>query len=189
MGGNWRGAWRALTFRTQGFYQTGRRGGAKVRAFMLSGEAGVPFSGDKGSVTLWYDYLSGDGRPGEDETGAFSTLYGARNRYYGRADYFTDIPVSTAGLGLSDAVFKLALRPMETTSVNLDLHSFRTAHKGRLSSRHLGEEADLWVRHQFSPYMTLQAGTSLTWADSAMEELGLLEGTGTFVYFMTSLRF
>jgi hypothetical protein len=119
----------------------------------------------------------------------FSALYGARNRYYGTADYFIDIPNDTGGLGLQDAALKLALRPSPPLSLNLDLHAFRTAAAGGLDSRRLSDEADLWARYRFRQALTIQAGYSLTWAGPVMEYLGRLEGTGHFGYLMTSLRF
>lgn len=189
VGGIWKKDGEAISLRVQGLYQFGERQARDVRAFMLAGAAGVTVARGRGTVTLWYDYLSGDETQADDETGAFSTLFGARNRYYGRADYFTDIPVATHGLGLTDAALKLAFRPGGTLSVNLDLHEFRTAPRGSLRRSRLGEEADAWVRLRFRQYLSIQGGYSLTWAGPAMEALGLLEGTGHFGYLMTSLRF
>jgi hypothetical protein len=121
--------------------------------------------------------------------GSFSTLYGARHRYYGRADYFLDIPRDTENLGLRDAAVKLAYSPDSHLQVNLDVHAFSTSEQGALSSQNLGQEADLWARYRFREVLNLEAGYSVVWAEAAMEELGLLEGTGNTVYFMTSFRF
>ena len=146
-------------------------------------------AGGKASVSLWYDHLSGDDRLGDGETGAFSTLFAARHRYYGRGDYFRDIPQDTGSLGLRDAAIKLAAIPTPLLRLNLDFHTFRTTECGSLSSRHLAEEIDLWVSYRFREVMNLEAGYSLTWAGTAMEELGRLEGTGHMTYLMTSVLF
>jgi hypothetical protein len=170
-------------------YQFGRRMGEDVSAYMLAAQSTLGVLEGRGTLTLWYDHLSGDPDPDDDQGGAFSTLFGARHRYYGRADYFLNIPEDTGGLGLRDAALKLALTASPLLTLNLDLHTFFTAEKGALSSQHLAEEADLWVRYRFRRALALEFGYSLTWAGTAMEELGRLEGTGNVGYLMTSLRF
>ena len=127
--------------------------------------------------------------PSIGETGAFSTLFGARHRFYGRADYFLNIPEDTGGLGLRDAALKFAYSPTSHLSLNLDLHGFTTARRGALSSRRLGEEVDLWIRYLFREALNVEAGYSLIRGGPAMEELDRLDGSGNTVYLMTSLRF
>lgn len=178
-----------VSLRVQGMYQFGEREGTQLSAYMLAARGTLAFMEGKGSVTLWYDHLSGDADPGDDELRTFSTLFGSRHRYYGRADYFLDIPEDTGGLGLRDAALKVALSPTPLLTLNLDLHAFRTAEPGTLSSRNLAKEADLWIRHRYREGLTLEVGYSLTWAGTAMEELGRLEGTGNAGYFMTSVQF
>jgi hypothetical protein len=188
-GGIWQLGSVPFAFRLQGMFQFGKREGVDVEAFMVAGLASVDVLAGRGSVTLWYDYLSGDGDPGDDRVKVFDALYGARNRYYGRADYFVNIPANTGGLGLQDGALKLSYRPTPPLALNLDLHLFRTAQMGDLSSPRLGEEVDAWASYRFRQHLTLQAGFSLTWAGPAMKELERLDGRGEFVYVMTSLRF
>jgi hypothetical protein len=189
LAGIWKRQTAAYALRLQGIYQVGKREGAEVEAYLLAASGTLKVLEEKGSLTLWYDRLSGDDDPGDAVVRAFSTLFGARNRFYGRADYFLDIPTDTGGLGLQDAALKLAFSPSSALSLNLDLHAFRTAAAGEISSRRLGEEADAWARYRFREYLTIQGGYSLTWAGPGMEELGLLDGIGVFGYVMTSLRF
>lgn len=188
LGGIWsREIWPlSLTF--QGIYQTGIREGVDLRASFVSAQGSLSLPGG-GSVGLWYDRLSGDEDPEDDLDEAFSTLYGARHRYYGRADYFVDIPGDTRGLGLQDAALKLSWEPRPEVKLNLDIHSFQSVVKGPLSSRRLGEEVDGWVQLRVRRHLAIQAGYTITWAGPGMEELDLLQGTGQFGYFMTSLRF
>jgi len=188
-GSIWKHSFGNLSFRVQGMVQGGERDGVQVSAYMMAGQGTLSVLEGKGNLTLWYDYLSGDSDPDDGETGAFSTLFGSRHRYYGRADYFLNIPEDTGGLGLRDAALKLAFAPTPLLSLNLDIHSFRTAEEGSLSSRHLAEEADIWIRYTFRGAMALEVGYSLTWAGAGMEELGRLDGTGNVGYLMTSLRF
>jgi hypothetical protein len=189
LAGIWRKETGLFSFRIQGIHQTGDRKGLEVRAYLLALSASLKLLDENASITLWYDRLSGDEDPEDDVVRVFSTLFGARNRYYGKADYFLSIPLQTGGLGLQDAAAKLAFSPSSILSLNLDLHAFRTSTVGELSSRRLGEEVDAWVRYRFRNHLAVQCGYSLTWAGPGMEELGILQGMGNFGYLMTSLRF
>jgi len=189
VGGIWRRQAGPLALRVQGIYQFGERQGSHVEAYLLAGSGRLEVLEGRGSVTLWYDRLSGDDDPDDGVVKVFSTLFGARNRYYGTADYFLDIPSDTGGQGLQDAALKLAYTPSSLLSANVDLHSFRTAAEGPLSSRRLGEELDTSIRYRFRQYLTVWAGYSVMWGGPAMAELDRLAGTGTFGYLMTSLRF
>jgi hypothetical protein len=189
LGAVWAAEKGPFSARVQGIRQIGEREGVDVRASLLALRAGLSVLEDRGSVTLWYDRLSGDSDPGDDVQKAFSTLYGARFRYYGRANHFVDIPMRTGGLGLQDAALKLSYSTGRDVQVNLDLHAFRTSESEGISDSRLGEEADFWIRFPFRRHLTAQAGYSVTRAGPAMEELGILRGTGHFAYLMTSLRF
>jgi hypothetical protein len=189
MGPIWKARVGPFRLRAQGMLQLGRREGVDVSASMIALSGAIPVLHDRGSVTLWFDRLSGDGDADDGELGAFSTLFGARHRFYGRGDYFTNIPVDTGDRGLRDAALKVSYAPDELLSVNVDLHAFSTASQGSLSSRRLAEEVDVWVQYQFRRALAVELGGSLTWAGQAMEELERLEGTGTVAYVMTSLSF
>ena len=189
LGGVWKRDFAPFSVTLQGIYQTGTREGLDVQANFISAQGKLTLGDGLGSVTLWYDRLSGDDDREDDVEKAFTTLFGARNRFYGRADYFVDIPQNTRSLGLQDAVVKFSWAPRGDLDFFLDVHSFRTVEQGELSSMRLGEEADAWVQLRARGYMTLQAGYALTWAGPGMEELDLLSGTGHFGYFMASVRF
>ncbi len=189
VGGIWAGEWGPLELKLHGIFQGGTRQGLDVEATFFSAQASLPLLEDRASAALWYDRLSGSEDPGEGRTEAFSTIFGARNRYYGRADYFVDIPGNTRGLGLQDAVLKLSFDPLEDLSLNLDIHAFRTVAQGSLPTSRLGEEADLWVRIQPRDHLVVQTGYAITRAAGGMEDLGILEGTGHFGYVMASVRF
>jgi len=187
--GIWKKTMGLVDLRLQGIYQTGERSGIDVEAYLLAASGTLNVLDGRGTLTLWYDRLSGDDDPDDGVVESFSTLFGARNRYYGRADYFLDIPRDTGGLGLQDAALKLAWLPSSNLSLNVDLHSFRTEAEGGLDSMRLGEEVDTWARYRVREYLTLQAGASVVWAGPVMEALQRLEETGSFLYFMSSLKF
>lgn len=189
LGGTWKAETGPWSFRLQGMYQFGDREGLQVSAHLLAARAGVSVWDDRGTVTLWYDRLSGDDHPADAEVRVFSTPFGARNRFYGRADYFRDIPAETGGLGLHDAVLKLSFTPSPVADLYLDAHSFRSAAPGPSGSRRFGEEVDFWATYQARDHLTLRAGYSVTWAGPLLEELDRLSGIGNFGYFMTTVRF
>jgi hypothetical protein len=189
LGGIWKGSIHPFGLRAQGIYQFGKRDGRDVEAFLLAARAGVALADEALELVLWYDFLSGDHRPGDDEIRVFSTLFGARHRYYGRADYFVDIPVQTGGLGLQDLAFKVAWTPRDRLALNLDLHLFLTATADPRSRHRLAQEADGWIRYRAREHLALEAGYSLVQAGPVMEGLERLEGIGHFGYLMTSVRF
>jgi hypothetical protein len=178
-----------LSAKLQGMYQFGTRWETDLSAFMIAAHTTLSLAEGKGSITLWYDHLSGNERGDDLEDGAFSTLFGAQHRFFGRGDYFRNIPEDTQGLGLQDAALKLTVSPSPLLRLNLDLHTFRTTEAGALSSQHLADEVDFWAKYQFRHAMALEAGYSLTLGGTAMEELGRLDGNGNMIYFMTSLLF
>ena len=185
----WKTADGPLTFRLQGAYQFGDLAGKDLSAFLIAARGTAEVAGDRAWVTLWYDHLSGDDDPLDAEVEAFSNLYGARHRFYGRADYFRSIPEDLRGLGLRDLALKFELAPVPELSVFLDLHTFRTAAFGALTETHLGEELDLWARYPFREAMTLEAGYSMVAAGPAMKELELLRNTSHTLYVMTTVAF
>ncbi|MBT8396763.1 MAG: alginate export family protein [Gemmatimonadetes bacterium] len=178
-----------VSFRFQAMKQFGEAAGRDISATMLAGRATLHWLDDRARLTLWYDRLSGDSDPTDNTSRSFSTLFGARHRYYGRSDFFLDIPEDTGGLGLRDRALKMEYYPTDLLSVYLDFHSFRTDEQGALSDRNLAEEIDLWVQYRFRDTLDLEVGYSFTRAGAAMEELGRLDGTANLAYFMTSLRF
>ena len=111
-----------LDYRVEAAYQSGQRGGQDVAAFMAAVRAGMHFK--RVDVALWFDYLSGDDDPGDGETRVFDTLFATNHKFYGYADYFLNIPLHTAGLGLRDLALKGAYKPCKEIKLGLDLHSF-----------------------------------------------------------------
>jgi len=189
IGPTWRKRSGYFSFRLQGMMQFGEESGYDFSSHMLAARGTLHLLGDKAKLTLWYDKLSGDSDQSDGTADSFSTLFGARHRYYGRSDYFRNIPEDTGGLGLRDRALKLKYRPNDLLSMSLDVHSFRTDEQGDLSSRNLAEEIDLWIEYRFRDTLDLEVGYSLTRARTAMEELGRLSGTGNMAYLMTSLLF
>lgn len=187
-GALWRGDAGPVRWRVEGSVQGGTRGDEDVSAHMLGLRAGTEIP-EVGTLTLWYDYLSGDDDPADDTAGAFNTLFATNHAFYGFADYFLNIPVDTGGLGLRDAAVKFSFTPWSQTRLDVDLHNFTTSVQGPLSTRSLGNELDLTLSRPLSPGLTLGAGCSFFQARDGMEELGRLSENGQWLFLMLNAVF
>lgn len=189
VGARWAGRAAGVSYRGEASYQFGERGGRDVAAYMLAGSAGVTGAGGRGGLTLWYDYLSGDGDPSHGEVRVFETLFATNHKFYGYADLFTDIPAHTGGRGLQDAAVKLSWKLRDDAVLNLDLHAFRVAQRGALKSGRLGEEVDLTATWRYAPGVTLLWGFSYVVQGDALAELGRLSRDLSYAYLMLTASF
>ena len=187
-GARWVGNAAGLTFRGEGSYQTGTFVGSDLSAFMFGARIAHGFAG-KGSVTLWYDYLSGDGDLADDKIKVFDTLFATNHKFYGFADLFLAIPLHTGGRGLQDIAIKGTYRPHADWLLRLDLHSFHMADKGPLSSGHFGEEIDLVGTWKYNKYLNLSAGFSYVFQNDGWAEIGRLTKDLGWVYLMLDAKF
>lgn len=188
VGALWRGDAGPIQLRAEGSVQGGTRGDEDVSAYMLGVRAGTELA-DLGTVTLWFDYLSGDEDPDDGESGVFNTLFATNHAFYGFADYFLNIPVHTGGLGLKDLAVKFAFTPWERTRLNVDLHNFQTAEEGTLSTQSLGNELDITLSRPISRGLTLGAGYAYFQAKEGMEELGRLDENAQWFFLMLNAAF
>ena len=189
IGTRWWGTTGPVSFRGEGSYQFGDRSGADVTAYMIGARVGVAIPGASSTVTLWYDYLSGDDDLADAEIRVFETLFATNHKYYGFADYFTNIPVHTAGRGLQDAAIKATYAPNPKITVGLDVHSFHLANSNGLSTGHLGEEFDLTLAYSYSGNVRFIGGLSRMFVADGFAEIGRLTDDANWVYLMTDVRF
>ncbi len=140
-------------------------------------------------MTLWYDYLSGDGDLTDGDVKVFDTLFATNHKFYGFADLFLNLPVHTGGRGLQDLAIKGTFRPHSDWLLRLDLHSFHMADKGSLASGHFGEEVDLVGSWKYNKYLNLSAGFSYVFQNDGWAEIGRLEEDMTWVYVMLDAKF
>jgi hypothetical protein len=187
-GTRWVGNVSRFTYRAEGSYQTGQLLGTDVSAFMFGGRLAYGFGG-KASVTLWYDYLSGDGDLGDDTLKVFDTLFATNHKFYGFADLFLNIPVHTGGRGLQDMAIKGSYRFNPEWMLRLDLHSFRMADKGPLASGHFGEEIDVVASWKYNKYLTMSAGVAYVFQNDGWAEIGRLTRDLGWVYVMLDAKF
>jgi hypothetical protein len=189
VGARWAGSSGRWRWRFEGSRQFGERGGRDVSAFMLGGRLGAIIDDGGSELTLWYDLLSGDEDPEDDDVKVFNTLFATNHKFYGFADLFLDIPAHTASRGLQDAAVKAMVSPMATVAVGADLHSFHLARKGDWPSGRLGEELDLTLRYRHSPHLTVTGGFSRVFAGDALGDTGRLSEDMTWSYVMLDAAF
>ena len=187
LGARWAGQSGRVTYRAEGAYQTGERGGTDVSAFMGGGRVGFGFG--KATVTIWYDYLSGDAVANDGKAKVFDTLFATNHKFYGYADLFLNIPVHTGGLGLQDMAVKFSAPLNEQAKLGVDLHSFFLAQQGTASGKHLGYEVDGTVSYSYSKQVTFVGGVSFVAAKDALADIGRLNENMTFAYVMTNVAF
>lgn len=124
------------------------------------------------AVSLWYDRLSGDDDPLDEEYRVFDTLFATNHKFYGYMDLFLDIPVHTANRGLQDLALKASYDRDPARSLGADLHAFRVTAGAGLETGRIGEELDLTYRWAYAPGVTFTSGLSFflagdAWSDAA----------------------
>ena len=177
------------SYRVEGSIQAGTRAGSDLGAAMFGARLGRAFAGGDARVTLWYDWLSGDADPTDDEIGVFHTLFATNHKFYGFADLFLNIPVHTGGRGLQDAAVKLSASAGERVSLGADFHAFRVAESGGGVDARLGEELDLTATYRYADGLTGQGGFSYVIQGPGLADLERLEEDMIFFYVMVDARF
>ena len=177
-----------MSYRGEATVQWGTRVGDDVSAYMFGGRLGLDV-GDGGTLTLWYDYLSGDANPADGETKVFDTMFATNHKFYGLADMFLNIPAHTGGQGLQDLAVKGSYQISPDISLGVDLHTFSLVEQRELASSHLGEELDATLRYRYTSDLTFQAGFSWLLQDDAWADIGRLAEDMTWGYLMINVAF
>jgi hypothetical protein len=189
MGARWWGQEGNIRFRLEGSYQTGKRNTVDVSAFMLGARVAAVFDDADADITLWFDYLSGDGDTSDDKVKVFSTLFATNHKFYGLADYFLNIPVHTASRGLQDIAIKGSWKPRGDVTLRTELHSFRAAQSEGLSSSRFGEEIDFTAGYRYSGNLNLSGGLAYVFAGDAWGEIGRLTTNAVWTFLMVDVTF
>ena len=182
------GAASGFTYRGEFNLQTGERAGSDVSAYLFGARVGKTFNEGRTQFTLWYDYLSGDADPTDDEVEVFDTLFATNHKFYGFADLFLNIPVHTGGLGLQDMAVKATHRLSETVNIGADFHRFTSAQEAADGSL-LGHEVDVSLGYRFAPSLRVSAGFSQVWAEDNLINLGRAGGDVSYGYIMMDALF
>ncbi|MBK7975547.1 MAG: alginate export family protein [Deltaproteobacteria bacterium] len=132
------------------------------------------------TLTLGYEYLSGDDDTQDARRESFDTLLATNHKFYGEMDYFLNNAADTASLGLQDLVAKLRYKLTSSTALAADFHYFQTAVDDRTAGvtaekrrfggqSDLGEELDLWLTHAYNAYLDFRVGYSFFVPGEAMQ--------------------
>ena len=136
------------------------RDGIPVRAFLM----GADVHRVKGILrpATGFAYLSGSatGTTNGGKDGLFDILYGARHRFYGCMDYFTNIPEQTMAGGLTDLYADLECRFRGGLGIRDAGHYFMLARKdpGISDDGRLGFENDLTAQYRPCKLASVEIG-------------------------------
>ncbi len=190
MGARWWGsAGGTLEYSLEGYYQTGERLADEVRASMFGARIGAKLAESRATVTLLFDYLSGDDDPADDRAGAFDPLYATNHQFYGLADYFTNNTTHTAGRGLLDIGAKGSWTVTQDATLGWEFHTFHAAQSEGLSTGHFGEEIDCTAGYRYSRNLSLSAGIAYVVAADGWAEIGRLTENAVWSFLMVDVSF
>jgi hypothetical protein len=170
-----------LDFDLEAAWQGGRIGGEAIDAAMVAAQAGWWWADRRFSPRVFagVDFASGDERPGGGVQ-LFDQLFPLGHAYFGAIDAVGRQNVLSPSLGLT-------LRPLPRTTAELVGYWFWRADRdsglydaaGRLlragggaSSRNVGAEIDLLVRHQLDPHALVAVGYSHFFPGGFVERSG-----------------
>ncbi len=144
-----------------------------------------------------YNFASGDDDPNDGKVGTFDQLFPTNHNKYGIADLVGWRNMHNLRLGLS-------LKPTDRTGIHFDVHSFWLASRrdalynapGRpvaripegATSRHIGEEIDLYGSIKLTTSLSLGAGVAHLFAGQFLQQATPGENT-MFAYAMASYHF
>ncbi len=177
-------------------FQHGKtRFGSGIRAFYfrLEGSMGVA---ENVRSTLGMELFSGNDYTdlSDDTNRAFDPLYGAGHANAGFMDYFTNIPVHTAGAGLVNPYLKNRIRLNPRTAFHADLHFFflqnNYVQNNETINKYLGTEIDLTINYRFNEFTNIIGGFSTMFGSDSMEIIkgGSKDEFAYFMYVMMRIR-
>lgn len=139
------------------------------------------FNASHFSVKAGCSVLSGDGAQdvSEKKTHLFDLLYGARHKYYGLMDYFSNLRKSTDGGGLNDFYANLEIPISTKVQVNGASHLFYLNKipatlsdvTSQNSALFLASEWDFWIKADFWEVINLQSGYSFLLPGSQLKSI------------------
>ncbi|MCI0529348.1 MAG: alginate export family protein [Nitrospira sp.] len=179
-----------FSYRGEAYYQFGEAGIQDIRAFLIGLRGTYAFgSSFNPSLTFWYDFLSGDEDPEDNDIEVFDTLFATNHRFYGFMDIFLNIPRDTSNRGLQDLALKFSLVPHETTRFLVDFHQFFLATEDDGGQDNLGQEIDVTLSYLFRKRVEITFGYSHFFIEEALENLKNQSDDANWAYIMVDARF
>jgi len=171
-----------LQFATEGGYQFGEVGRSDINAFFVLGEGTLKPSGVpcRPSLTLGFDYASGDRRPAAGDSETFDQLYPLGHAYLGYID-------AVGRKNIMDARLRAALHPTKATKLQFDWHNFWRAERndalynaagkairtgGSGTDRFVGIELDWTFSWKATHNVSVLLGYSRFFAGDFLEDTG-----------------
>ncbi|MCK5168657.1 MAG: alginate export family protein [Bacteroidales bacterium] len=175
------------------FHQTGTNlKGQNINAFLFSVKGLYKFS-EKFNLGPGIDFISGNESSSTSEKDhSFDVLYGARHRFLGEMDYFSDLSKSVSDAGIVDLFANANLVFNTKNSLSIVYHHFSTQKSvpdpvdiTTDLKKSLGDEIDIMYKYKAEIPAELRIGLSLFNATKTMENLqGVYGNASNIQYFM-----
>ncbi|MBA7564447.1 hypothetical protein ES708_06110 [subsurface metagenome] len=171
------------------YYQFGRnKEGANVSAYFWNLRTDYSFV--HLSFAAGLDYISGHNYASVDSAylkteHLFDLLYGARHRYYGHMDYFSNLPKGTAGGGLIDTYFDATFNIMNKLSLKTAYHYFRLQNNvldpeypelRSVLNKSLANEVDLMLSYKPSKDLMIEIGYAFLISAESLNNIQNISG-------------
>jgi hypothetical protein len=157
----------------EGALQFGDLKGKDLSAGAVHAGAGYTFANApwKPRIGLEYNFATGDGNPGDNNTDTFQNLFPTNHKFYGYADFFS-------WQNIHNPAIQLKLAPTKTLTLQADYHLFwldetadgwyrangvtkvRPAPAGKKADSFVGSEIDFTATWKATKNLSLQAGYS-----------------------------
>ena len=156
--------------------------GIKISAWMTSGKV-TYLPSPKFSVTVGYDYLSGDkyfavptghdvGMIRHDVIRGFNTVYGSHHKFYGAMDFFY-VSAYHDGFtpGLQNTYVGGSYSPLKDLKINASYHYLATATHLNGMDKTLGHEIEFQTSYAIARDVKVAMGASFMWGSDTMKRL------------------
>ncbi|MBN2681930.1 MAG: alginate export family protein, partial [Bacteroidales bacterium] len=147
-----------INYRANIYYQTGSNNlGQNVQAYLF--DADLFYKLGKTRIGLGLSLLSGDENTIDETDRTFDVLYGARHRYFGHMDYFSNFSSQTKRAGLIDIYGYLGYKISDKIQITNTGHYFSLEKTNEISpeGKNLGYENEIELKIKISESVSLIA--------------------------------
>ncbi|MCF8239797.1 MAG: alginate export family protein [Melioribacteraceae bacterium] len=191
-------------FKFSAYLQNGKNKSSNdVSAYLVSAEISKAFS--PVDVFTGATLLSGNDYTNSDpeyrsKDHAFDILWGARHKYYGSMDYFSNLSKATKGAGLADFYFKCRWEISRTFSSQIDYLYFATQfniidqnNNANVLEKYLASEIDISASLKPNDTIKIEGGYSILFPSGSFKttQLGGLNSRSTqsWIWIMLTTNF
>lgn len=186
----------SLTHEEEFYYQFGKMKSSKeydINSFFAGINLTYNFNlPAKPYLSFGLDYSSGDDDFSDNNYKVFNTVYGTGHKFFGYMDYFTNLPLDTYSLGLSDFYLRGGLNLLTDVKASTTLHIFNSAQEYKLktgsNTKSFGNELDLNLTYSYDKNISFESGLSFfSPGDIFKEKKG--KDSSTWFYLMIIANF